>query len=234
MKNFNRIFAFGDSFVVGDQDEPTQNIEHLKYNVSFVSILAKQFNVPLTNDAVRGSSNFAQIDKLWMRAVNGELKETDLILFGITTPVRERCRLLDLAPNVLHHSIGECIVDRQLINNNNLMWETDYFYALSILESIERKFGLTILKFNIFDNILDYASPEKKQLFEVPNFIDFTESGNTLVDILHDTYGQPVVNPYHTRLDIKPGYEYLFTHGKHPSPAGHDKIAKWFYNYITQ
>ena len=77
------IHAFGDSFVVGDQDDyindkntdpesaPTHNMseatrtEYLKYNVSFAALIAKQLDTKLKNHAVRGTGNFPQLDLLF-------------------------------------------------------------------------------------------------------------------------------------------------------------------------
>jgi hypothetical protein len=66
-----KLWAYGDSFVAGDQDIPgrvdaiPENMEYNRYNVSFASVLAKQLNVTLINRAISGCSNFVQLDQLW-------------------------------------------------------------------------------------------------------------------------------------------------------------------------
>ena len=87
-----RILAFGDSFVVGDQDDfgpqdfnynpeypPTHNMsyddrfEYLKNHVSFVALLAKEFDCSLINFAERGCGNYVQLDKLLAFIEEGKL-----------------------------------------------------------------------------------------------------------------------------------------------------------------
>ena len=54
-----KIWAYGDSFVAGDQDIPDrvdaieEHTEYNRYNVSFASHLAKQLNVPLINKQIQ-------------------------------------------------------------------------------------------------------------------------------------------------------------------------------------
>jgi hypothetical protein len=70
-----KVWAYGDSFVAGDQDIPEINnalestMEYNRYNVSFVSHLAKQLNVPLINRGISGCSNFVQLDKLFLDVI---------------------------------------------------------------------------------------------------------------------------------------------------------------------
>ena len=89
------IHAFGDSFVVGDQDDfvhdhpagvvPDHNmgyddrLEFLKYEVSFAAIIAKNYNQQMKNYAVRGSGNLPQIDRLFNELVAGTIAPDDII-----------------------------------------------------------------------------------------------------------------------------------------------------------
>ena len=99
----NTLHAFGDSFIVGDQDDFLHNhnmtyderVEYLKNNVSFVSILAKHYGYSLKNQSERGSGNFPQLDRLWLNLTNGVIKEGDIVLFGLTTFIRDRFQLIN-------------------------------------------------------------------------------------------------------------------------------------------
>ena len=150
----SRIIAFGDSFVVGDLDDfgkndvnynpkfpPSHNmgyeerLEYLKYNISFVSIIAQKLNKELLNLASRGSSNFNQLDQLLFFISSGNLKPNDMIMFGITTTYRDRFSLQPTIKNTPVH-----------------LTTLDLIYVLSILDSISKKYAVPIIKFNLFDN----------------------------------------------------------------------------------
>jgi hypothetical protein len=226
------IHAFGDSFVVGDQDDyigdantdpdstPAHNMneqertEYLKYHVSFVSLIARHLGQNLKNHAVRGSGNFPQLDLLFRALCNQEIGKNDLVLFGITTGIRDRAGLLDYnnlnkALSVLHLGNWKNIDDIPVV---------DQYYIISVLSQLSQSFGVRIIKFNLFDQALDHR------------FEDYLSG--TLIDILNDTYGQNIQHPYHDQLTIAPGYEKFYTHKKHPSVLGHQKIAHWFLDNI--
>jgi len=242
-----KIHAFGDSFVVGDQDDflddkntmldPThgmnfgERIKFLKYNVSFVALIAKELNVELINHAERGSGNFPQLDKLWLACNNNQINTGDMVLFGMTTTTRDRigCSSIEKTTS---KNYGEFLVDRQLINSHDhgTIGIIDQFYILSVLEKISKLFKVRIIKFNLFDNPSDYTDMNNI------NFADFIGSdvkGNTLIDIINDTWGDGIKNPYHDQLIIKQGYEQYYTSKKHPSVLGHQKIANWFIKNVN-
>jgi hypothetical protein len=231
------LHAFGDSFVSGYQDdfihilgydpghgmEFEEREEYLKYNVSFAALIAKHLGFKFKNYAERGSGNFPQLDKLTTRLRAGKIKSGNIVLFGITTPIRDR---LFFAEDVKIHNeelSGPILIDRELITSQRLdkVIDSDYFYILCILEQLERIFGIKIIKFNLF------GTPPP-----VPyNFINYINEG-TLIDILNDTWGQKIKNQYHTNIDVPAGYENLYTLKKHPSIEGHKKIASWFINNV--
>ena len=242
-----KIHAFGDSFVVGDQDDflddtntisaPAhgmnfgERVKFLKYNVSFVALIAKQLNVELINYAERGTGNFPQLDKLWLACNNNQINADDIVLFGMTTTTRDRigCNIIEKTTS---ENYGEFLVDRQLITscNHGTIGVIDQFYILSVLEKITNLFNVRIIKFNLFDNPSDYSNVNNI------NFLDFVGAnikGNTLIDIINDTWGQGIKNPYHDQLIIKNGYEQYYTTKKHPSILGHQKIANWFLKNIN-
>jgi len=244
-----KLHAFGDSFIVGDQDDfleeipknikPVHNmkyddrVEYLKYNVSFVSIIAKHLNLELINYAVRGSGNYPQLDKLWLNLLSGNIKENDIVLFGFTTSGRDRIQAM-FCEKVVDHHYGESIIDRKLLKEgpSSTIFETDHFYVLSILEMLSKKFNVRIIKFNLFDNALDYSNDNIKRLYDFTDFIGYNIKGNTLIDIINDTWGQGIKNPQHTLLDIPEGYEKYYSRLKHPSIEGHKKIADWFLQHV--
>ena len=245
-----KIHAFGDSFVVGDQDdflddENTtlaqthgmnfgERIKFLKYNVSFVALIAKELNIELINYAERGSGNFPQLDKLWVACNNNQVNPGDTVLFGMTTTTRDRigCSSIEKTTS---KNYGEFLVDRQLINSHNhgTIGIIDQFYILSVLEKISKLFKLRIIKFNLFDNPSDYTDMNNINFAGFADFVGADVKGNTLIDIINDTWGDGIKNPYHDQLVIKQGYDQYYTSKKHPSVLGHQKIANWFIKNIN-
>jgi len=242
---YNILHAFGDSFVVGDQDDflhdhpkgvtPTHNmeygdrIEYLKHNVSFVSIIAKQYKMRLENYAIRGSGNYPQLDKLYLRLVHGGIKSDDLVLFGITTLLRDRFSLHD-HEKAKSYKYGPVLIDRDTLHGENQqhIFDMDYYYILSVLENLSKKFNVRIIKVNLFNNLVDDSLRHELNLFNFPDLLGNNIKGNTLIDVLNDTWGKGISNPYHDILEVPAGYEHLYTIKKHPSIEGHKKIAKWF------
>jgi hypothetical protein len=238
------LHAFGDSFVVGDQDDFLgqvpgathgmpwyERLEYLKTQVSFVSILARHYGYHLQNHAERGSGNYPQIDRVWLNLINGNIKPGDIVLFGITTTIRDRF-LLHEVDRCTNDSQGPFMIDRKLIakdSERQRLLELDYFYILSLLDQLSRKFGVRIVKFNLFDNSLDHANSRITDLCQVDDFVGWATPGNTLIDILNDSWGQGVFYTFaHEEIKIPRGFEYLYTAKKHPSIAGHQKIADWW------
>jgi hypothetical protein len=235
------IHAFGDSFVVGDQDDfigdqntdpnnpPTHNMnekdreKYLKYNVSFVSIIAQHLNTKLKNYAVRGTGNFPQLDKLWTNLIDGNIVRDDIVFFGITTGIRDRLGSLTNenrnSLSILHHGNW---ADLDGVLN------ADQYYILSILSQMSSMFNVRIIKFNLFDNPMGKLNDDLRKRLTFPDYIGDGKEGTTLVDILNDTWGEAIHHPYHTLLEIPIGYENLYTFKKHPSILGHQKLANWF------
>jgi len=232
----SRILAFGDSFVVGDQDDygpndvnynpkiptthsmgPNEREQYLKYNVSFAALIAKQLGKELLNFAVRGTSNFSQIDQLLLFIGNGKLQQDDLILFGISTTVRDR--------SIIYPS-------------TDLEWDKfsvlDLVYILSTLDSISKKYSVPIIKFNLFDNPLVGQSFNFDFDFAYDNYIGWDVKANTLSDVINDTWAMPINerHPYHTHMMVKPDYEQYWTWNRHPSIEGHKKLADWFLKQV--
>lgn len=239
-----QLHAFGDSFIVGDQDDflhevPTathgmqwsERLEYLKTQISFVSILARHYGYDLKNYAERGSGNYPQIDRLWTNLINGNIKHGDLVLFGITTTIRDRFMLHEV-DRCTSDKFGAFMVDRNLLDKNSdrqRLLELDYFYILSLLDQLSKKFNIRIIKFNLFDNSLDHANSTITDLCQVDDFVGWATPGNTLVDILNDSWGHGVFYTFaHEEIKIPAGYEYLYTAKKHPSIQGHKKIADWW------
>lgn len=231
-----KFHAFGDSFVVGDLDDFDQykksfssRLEYLKYNVSFAAILAKELKVDFVNYAERGSGNFPQLDKLVLNVLNGNIKSGDYVLFGITTVFRDRTSLIEFK-KVSDNSYGPCMADREtFINDSQSIAELDFFYIISILENLTDRFNLNLKAVNIFDNVFSFSNNNNYKKFQSSILISCeSKTGNTLVDILNDTWGTNQAHPYHTRLDIPNKFKHLYTRHKHPSIQGHKKISDWF------
>lgn len=223
-----RLIALGDSFVVGDQDDfgpndcnynpkfpPTHNmiyderVEYLKYNISFVSLIAKNLGYELVNLSERGSGNYNQIDKLLRYIIENPITSEDIILYGICTTSRDRIRFPEYINNI----------DTEIF---------DLFFVLSFLNQITSQYGTRIIKFNIFENLyLHYTN--KKIICNTTDYLGAGQGHNTLVDILNDSWGNGnEKKPYHTHMIIPEGFEKYYTWNKHPSVLGHKKLAEWF------
>ena len=243
----NTLHAFGDSFIVADQDDflhfhhpkvvPTHNMEwderlhYLKYTVSFVAILATYYGYDLKNYAERGSGNYPQLDRLWTNLINGTIKPGDIVLFGLTTTIRDRFALTDFE-KLTSDKCGPCLLDRDLLSNRvdrQRILELDYYYILSLLDRLSHQFNIRIIKFNLFDNSLDNASHQVIDLCKVDDFVGWNVHGNTLIDILNDTWGGNTSYTFaHSEVVVSPEHEYLYTINRHPSIDGHKKIAQWW------
>lgn len=233
-----RIWAYGDSFVAGDQDIPgridaiEEHMQFNRYNISFVSHLAKSIGVELINRAVSGSGNFPQIDKLLFDSQRFD--KQDIILFGITSTWRDRLSLPNRYPAILEKNRGPFLLDLELYEseNFNLIPIIDLMYITSILENIENKLGIRIFKFNCFHNVFIESNDYFKTYFNPKNYINFEQPDNTLTDVLLDFYNNINSNHDHSKVKIPKNYKRFFTSKNHPSELGHRKLADWFFNYF--
>jgi hypothetical protein len=241
------LHAFGDSFIVADQDDflhfhhpkvvPThgmewdQRLHYLKYTVSFVAILADHYGYDLNNYAERGSGNYPQLDRLWLNLTNGTITPGDIVLFGLTTTIRDRFALTDFEKST-SDKWGPCLIDRDLLSKSadrQRILELDFYYLLTILDRLSEQFNVKIIKFNLFDNALDLATDDIKHICKVKDFVGYDVAGNTLIDILNDTWGAGVAHSFaHQEVTVLPEHEHLYTVNRHPSIEGHKKIAKWW------
>lgn len=228
-----KIHAFGDSFVAGDQDDfcdPShgmyfdERLDYLRYNVSFPSIIAAQSKYDLVNYAIPGSGNYPQLDKLMLAIGRNQIETDDLILFGITTPKRDRVSLREINRAVEH----EFLVDHQTLTHCefNAIFEMDLFYVFSSLSQISKKFR--VISFFIFDNFLVETRNQIRSIMPIDTLLGHTFAGNTLIDVLNDSWGSDNRYPLHTNLTIPPEYRHLYTTNKHPNRSGHNKIAQWW------
>jgi hypothetical protein len=102
MKNINRIFLFGDSWIEGqgtyefigndgrmyEPNIPFEKLnEWLKQN-SWNKFIKKYTSSKIINLAKQGSDNYLQFSELNNQIVN--LTDTDLVLFGLTSKLRDR------------------------------------------------------------------------------------------------------------------------------------------------
>ena len=239
-----KIHAFGDSFVMGDQDDYSNSMTKpdidtkmnwQRYNVSFSAVIAQELGAKLTNYAIRGSGNYPQLDELWIAVHDKLIAVDDVVLFGITAVGRDRVALkeFDKATGL---NYGPCMVKRDLINNfrSDLIGSMDYYYIMSVLQALKRTFGLKLVIFNCFESPLAWVPQQQVNMIDQSDLMLNQTRGNTLVDILNDTWGQLTNHPYHVNLVVPTGYEHLYTTHKHPSVAGHKKIAQWFLQNIPE
>lgn len=234
--------AFGDSFVVGDlddfdqyQDSYDSRLEYLKYNVSFASLIAKELKMPFFNYAERGSGNFPQLDRLVLNLLNGTIKSNDYVFFGITTITRDRNSLVEFK-KVSDRGYGPCMADRETFTSDiQLINELDFFYIISTLEKLKTQFNIHIRAINLFDNVLSFSSRQDFSNFNSDILISCeNKTGNSVVDIINDTWNTNQKHPYHTRLNIPASYKNYYTKHKHPSIIGHVKIAEWLLKNVYE
>lgn len=232
-----KLHAFGDSFTAGDQDDFDNykdfnaRLEYVRYNVSYISIVARELNYTLVNHACRGSGNFPQIDKLWNNLISGNITSNDTVFFGLSTSCRDRLTCIELKKSI-SDSWGECVIDREMLLKGDVqkIQELDYFYTLSVLDQIRQKFNIKIIIMQAFDQCLD-INPNIKHLFNFSKFVGCTHNNNTFINILNDNWGSnnSVIScgANHLEISVPIGYEHLYTKDRHPSVEGHKKIAKW-------
>lgn len=229
------IWAYGDSFVAGDQDIPgridaiLENMEYNRYNVSFASVLAKELDVKLINRGISGCSNFVQLDKLFLDAPS--IKKDDIVLFGLTTAWRDRFMIPHLTPEFLKDTLGPALIHRELVSGKHDVKKIatiDLFYVMSIIEKIELLFNIKVIKFNLFHDVLSESAEFDKTLFKFENFIGLETHGNTLLDVLTDNWGNKISRiSDHSKWKPPTEYKHLFTQNSHPNIEGHKKIAVW-------
>jgi len=233
-----KIWAYGDSFVAGDQDIKgrvdaiPEYQDYNRYNVSFSSVLAKKLNCELTNRAVSGCSNFSQIDKLIEDSKH--IESDDIVLFGITSFYRDRPKISVYFKDLIPKTQGPALGDRELLLNSDLavIGSYDIFYTLSIIDSIEKIKNIKIIKFNAFHNFMDDCNI--KHLMKFNNFISLHQPSNTLINLLDNTWGKIDGTNFvdHSKWSPPEKYRENFTRQSHPSIIGHKKIANWLYKVL--
>ena len=237
-----KLWAYGDSFVAGDQDIPNrvdaifEHTEYNRYNISFASHLARSLGIELINRGISGCSNFVQLDKLWLDAPS--ISKDDIVIFSLTTPWRDRFTIPHSCPELVADTRGPTLVHRELVNgsqNFSRVAIIDLFYVLSVIEKIEKLFNIRVVKFNAFHNAIAEAEDADKKLFTFDNFIDIDIAGNTLLDLLTEEWGKnKKTDPDHTKLKPPAKYLHLFTSKYHPSLEGHKLIAEWLENKLKE
>jgi hypothetical protein len=230
-----RIWAYGDSFVAGDQDIPgrvdaiEEHTHYNRYNVSFVSQLAKKLNVELINRGISGCSNLVQLDKLFLDAPN--IKSNDIVIFGLTTAWRDRFTIPYVGKEYLKDTRGPSLIHRELVSKEHRLEKVatiDLFYVLSVIEKIEEIFNIKIVKFNLFHDSIAESTEQDKQIFKFKNFIGLENDGNTLLDVLTNNWGNKISRiSDHSKWKPPVEYKHLFTAKSHPNLEGHKKIADW-------
>jgi len=235
-----KIWAYGDSFVAGDQDDPAridalpEIMEYNRYNISFASVLANRLNVKLINRGISGCSNLVQLDKLFKDAPNIDPK--DIVIFVLTSSLRDRFQIPLHYKEFVKDSRGPTLGDRTLFKSSN-MYEiptADIFYVLSTIEKIENLHNIKIVKINAFHNFMDNCPNEERYKFQFKNFLGLHSKNNTILDILSDNWLSDNHNKTEDHNKWTPPVEYqkYFTKKSHPSVEGHKKLSDWFYKEL--
>ena len=125
MKEINRIFLFGDSWVEGqgafvsmqtladgkiqfyENGLQTDELREWRRHNTWNKFLKKYIESDIVNFATQGSSNYAQFKEL--NSILDDLRDSDLVLFGFTSKYRDTYNQINYA-----YSMGT-----KLIHNNN-------------------------------------------------------------------------------------------------------------------
>ena len=233
-----KIYAYGDSFVAGDQDIPgrvdaqVENTEFNRYNISFASVLAKKLSAELINRGLSGSSNFVQLDQLWVDSEH--IQSDDIVIFGFSTPWRDRFMIPHDHKTILAPNRGQSMLNYELFKDDNIRIPVlDFFYTLSVIEKLEELYGIKVIKFNNFHNIFsDSISLGDLAKFKFDRFIGLHTSGNTLLDVLTDNWGNPIPRISDHSKWIPEVNQHLFTARSHPNAQGHIVIADWLHKQL--
>lgn len=230
-----KIWAYGDSFVAGDQDDPKridaipEIMEYNRYNVSFAAHLAKSLEIDITNRAISGCSNFVQLDRLFKDAKF--IAKDDIVIFGVSSPLRDRFQIPLNYPEFVKDTRGPTLGDRDLFAKKNIhrVPIVDMFYLLSTIEKIEQLYNIKIIKINAFHNFMEDCPLEEKHKFQFENFLGLHDPNNTLLDVLIDNWlgTQMLATNDHNKWSPPEEYKIYFTRKSHPSVEGHKKIALW-------
>jgi len=247
-----KLHAFGDSFVSGDQDDFLHDLEgtgivanhtmgyderdnYLKYNVSFVSHIAKELDLELINYSMRGSGNIPQLDKLVRAVLKGEIDKDDIIFFCFSTFLRDRVQLYRLSDQFIGAGKGPMLADEKAIQCSSFRNEIeliDCFNVLSTLDSISSRLGIRTIKCHAFDNSLDFVDDSFRTKYNFNDYVGWDVRGNTLIDILNGTWGGGGKHQLHHDATMPANLSHLYTRKNHPSVEGHQKIAKWFIDNV--
>jgi hypothetical protein len=233
-----KLWAYGDSFIAGDQDlkgidNADPNVIHYnRYNVSFVAHLAKKLDRDPINRAVPGCGNYPQLDLLMLDVKN--IHKEDTVIFSFTTLWRDRF-MLPIKYNIFDNNSAPAFLDQSLNEDQKNIPIVDFFYINSILKNVELTYGFKIIKFFAFhDSNQDEHSIQFKK-FDFERFIGLNQTGNTLLDVLTDNWGNPVPRiSDHSKWIPPKEYQKYFTSKAHPSIEGHKKIADWLYKEIVK
>lgn len=238
VKAFKKIYAYGDSFVAGDQDIPgrvdaiAEHMEFNRYNISFASVLAKKLGAELINRGISGCSNFVQLDQLWVDSEH--IQPDDLVIFGFSTPWRDRFIIPHAHKSIIAPNTGPCILNSKLFaDEDKRIAVVDFFYTLSVIEKLEAVHGFGVVKFNSFHNVFtDPISPADLNKFKFDRFIGLHTPGNTLLDVLTDNWGNPIPRiSDHSKWRSEVN-RHLFTARSHPNVQGHNVIADWLHKQL--
>ena len=235
-----KIWAYGDSFVAGDQDDPKridaipEIMEYNRYNFSFAAHLAKNLGIDIINRAISGCSNFVQLDKLFKDAAS--IAQDDIVIFGISSPLRDRFQIPLNYPEFVKDTRGPTLGDRDLFSKKNIhcVPTVDMFYLLSSIEKIEKLYNIKIIKINAFHNFMEDCPLEENHKFQFANYLGLNKPNNTLLDVLIDNWlgTKKLATKDHNKWTPPEEYKIYFTRKSHPSAEGHKKIAIWMYERL--
>lgn len=205
------LWAFGDSFVYGEDVEPDETFPHymaLDLDLFCINMGRRGNNNPtIVNDILRKKSYF---------------KKDDFILVSLTTPHRnEQKHLYNVARDFA---------------NNGYITLVDYCKQIRTIENCLEGFNYKITQ--AFNPVFGYDY-KLDPYIEPNNFIEWGKPNNTLVDII--SYNWLENNKHHIffgnhesklyNADTFPKKNFM-KNNKHPSKVGHRLIADKLLQYI--
>lgn len=144
MKNINRIFLFGDSWVEGqgtyetiidnrfvEPNLPFEEIGNWRQKNSWNKFIKEKTNCEVINFAKQGSDNYTQFAHL--NNILNNLTQNDLVLFGLTSKLRDSNKSIKYAFNQYNNS-NDYFLHKKNPVFSNISW--------SKLEIYYDKFGI--------------------------------------------------------------------------------------------
>lgn len=218
MKNINRIFLFGDSWVEGQgtYERISDRGEFLEPNLDFEEIgkwrkenswnkfIKEKTNCEVINFARQGSDNYSQFSHL--NSLINDITENDLVLFGFTSKFRDSNRCIQYAftsgRNMDNHFLGNANPLYSQISWDRVNLKTDKFLTFwpeshSYKNDFEEKLTTNFIE-KFFTSVLDdsvYENIAQTNYLFYQEFITLKKLNVIFFDLFESYLTEPYLNP---------------------------------------